>query len=597
MPTDSIPARLLTRAQERPQDPAFHVRGPDGWRVTTWADYAKEARAVARALITLGFQPGHQLCILGFNRPEWALFDLGAMMAGGAPAGIYTTCSPAEVRYIVDHTESAIVLVENQEQWCKLDQEKERLPRLRTIVFMEGAELPADSRVISWPDFLARAEATPEADLDARLAALEPEGLATLIYTSGTTGPPKGVMLSHRNLTWTADCARGLLPVEPRDSTLSYLPLSHIAEQIFTLHVPISTGCQVYFARSLDLLKDDLVSVQPTIFFAVPRIWEKFHAGITAGLASAPPLRRAIARWALGVGQRVNTLRNRGEEPGGWLALQYRLARRLVFDKARPKLGLSRVKHCVTGAAPISREIIDFFMGLDICIREVYGQSEDCGPTSANVPGRTRPGSVGPIIPGAEVRIAGDGEILVRGPNVFLGYAKDPEATAEVLVDGWLHSGDLGRIDDDGFLHITGRKKDILITAGGKNVAPKNIESACKQCPLVGEAVVIGDRRPYLTALISLDAEAVAAWAARHGKDAQGVPADPDLRREVERWIQEHVNPELARVEQIKRFHLLTKPLSVDGGELTPTLKVKRAVVNQKYAREIEAMYREGADS
>jgi long-chain acyl-CoA synthetase len=595
MPTDTIPARLLSRAAERAAAPAYFVRADDGWVAVSWKGYAEQVRAAAKALIALDFQSGEKLCILGFNRPEWAILDLAAMMAGGAPAGIYTTCSPSEVQYIVHHTDSRVVLVENQTQWAKLDAEKARLPALRHIVLMRGAATPEDGKAMSWEDFLARGAAVPDSALDARIASLQDGDLATLIYTSGTTGPPKGVMLSHENLRWTADCARGMLPIQPDDCTLSYLPLSHIAEQMFTLHVPISTGCQVYFAQSIEKLKDNLQEVQPTVLFAVPRIWEKFHAAVAGGLQTAPPLRQKIAAWALGVGKAVNALRNRGAEPSGWLAFQYRLATRLVYSKAKPKLGMSRAKYCVTGAAPISQEIIEFFMGLDISIREVYGQSEDTGPTSFNLPGRTKPGSVGPIIPGIEVRIAEDGEILVKGPNVFLGYAKEPAATAEVLVDGWLHSGDLGRIDDDGFLHITGRKKDILITAGGKNIAPKNIEAALKQCPIIGEAVVIGDRKPYLTALVSLDAEAVAAAAKERGLEPAAIFGDPQTRDVVDTWIRECVNPELARVEQVKTFTILAQPLSIEGGELTPTLKVKRAFVNKKYEAEIEAMYARGS--
>ena len=594
MPADTIPTRLLDRARDRASSPAYFARGSDGWVATTWSTYAQEVRTAARALIALGFRPGDKVCILGFNRPEWAIFDLAAMMAGGAPAGIYTTCSPSEVQYIVHHTESPIVLVENKAQWEKLWKEKDQLPQLRTIVLMRGAGTVDDPKALSWEAFLQKADSVPEASLDERIEGLRPDDLATLIYTSGTTGPPKGVMLSHTNLRWTADCARGMLPLEASDRTLSYLPLSHIAEQMFTLHVPISTGYQVYFARSMELLKDDLVDVQPTVMFAVPRIWEKFHAAVSAGLKTAPPLRQKIAGWAMGVGRQVHTLKNRGVEPSGWLALQYSIAGKLVYSKAKPKLGLGQAKVCVVGAAPIAREILEFFMGLDVPIREVYGQSEDSGPTSFNLPGRTRTGTVGPIIPGVEVKIASDEEIVVRGPNVFLGYYKDAAATSEALVAGWLHSGDLGRIDGEGFLHITGRKKDILITAGGKNIAPKNIEGALKQHPFIGEAVVIGDRRPYLVALVSLDPDAIAAWAKAQGKDPAALSEDLDLRGQIQTHLDTVVNPDLARVEQVKKFAILKSPLSIDAGELTPTLKVKRAAVNRLHAGLIDGLYAGG---
>jgi long-chain acyl-CoA synthetase len=597
MPADTIPARLMKRARGLGDAPAYHVKDGASWRATSWAAYSGEVRRAARALIALGFKPGNAVCILGFNRPDWAVLDLASMCAGGAPAGIYTTCSPTEVQYIVHHTEAPVVLVENHVQWEKIKKERERLPALRHVVLMRGAPPVDDPLVMGWDAFLGKGDGVPETELDARIEGLKDEDLATLIYTSGTTGPPKGVMLTHKNLAWTADCALQLVQVGPQDCSLSYLPLSHIAEQMFTLHVPVTSGSQVYFAESLEKLKDNLGEVQPSVLFAVPRIWEKFHAALNQGLAAAPPLRKKIAAWAMSVGKRVHALRNQGQQESGFLALQYRIASRLVYSKLKPKLGLARARYCVSGAAPISAEIIDFFMGLDVPIREVYGQSEDTGPTSFNKPGRTRIGSVGPALPGVEVKIAEDGEICVRGPNVFAGYYKDAAASAEALVDGWLHSGDLGRFDEDGYLHITGRKKDIIITAGGKNITPKNIETAIKDCPVVGEAVVVGDRRPYLVALVSLDAEALPKWAQDRGKDPAKAHADDGLRAEIQSWLDQRVNTELARVEQIKKFAILEKPLSIDGGELTPTLKVKRNVVATKYADLIDGLYAGGGDA
>ncbi|HCP45757.1 MAG TPA: long-chain fatty acid--CoA ligase [Deltaproteobacteria bacterium] len=592
MTTDTIPARLFAKGKSLPDKPAYHVRKGGAWEATTWSQYADQVRAASRALMGLGLEVGQTTCILGFNRPEWAVFDLATMAVGGAPAGIYTTCSPSEVQYIIAHTEAPVVLVENHDQWSKVKQERERLPALKYVVLMDGAEAVDDPMVLTWEAFLARGEAVEAGAVDARLEALDKGALATFIYTSGTTGPPKGVMLSHHNLTWTADCSVGLVDALQTDTSLSYLPLSHIAEQMFTLHVPITTGSSVYFAESIDKVKDNLVEVQPTLLFAVPRIWEKFYAAVSSGLESAPPLRQKIAGWATSVGRRTNELRNQGKEPGGLLGLQYRLANKLVFSKLKPKLGLGNVTVCVSGAAPIAAEIIEFFAGLDIVIREVYGQSEDCGPTTFNSPGKTRFGSVGTPLPGVEVRIADDDEILVRGPNVFMGYYKDEEATADTLIDGWLHSGDLGKFDAAGFLHITGRKKDIIITAGGKNIAPKNLEAAIKNHAAVGEAVVIGDRRKYLTALVSLDPDAAVAWAEAHGESATGLHESEKLRADLDAWIQT-MNQEFARVEQIKKFTVLERALSIEDGELTPTMKVKRNVVHAHFADQIEAMYAE----
>jgi long-chain acyl-CoA synthetase len=540
----------------------------------------------------LGVQPGHKTCILGFNRPEWVIFDLGSLAAGAAPAGIYTTCSPNEVQYIVEHSESEIVLVENNDQWQKINAERSRLEHLRHVVVMEGGEAIDDPLVMTWDDFMAKADAVPDSTVDERMENLEKDAPATLIYTSGTTGPPKAVMLSHQNLVWTASIARELVGSNSTDSSLSYLPLSHIAEQMFTIHGPIMAGSAVYYAESIEKVPDNLKEVQPTIVFAVPRIWEKFYAGVTAKLALATGIKAKLVAWAMGVGQKVYPLKNAGHEPSGLLALQYKLAKKLIYSKLATALGLGRARVMVSGAAPISQEILEFFGTLDLTIREVYGQSEDCGPTSFNVEGRTKFGTVGPAIPGVDIRIADDGEICVRGPNVFLGYYKDQTATDETLIDGWLHSGDLGAFDDDGFLSITGRKKDIIITAGGKNIAPKNIEAALKNSELVAEAVVIGDRRKFLSALLCLDPDAIERFASTHDIDVTKAHVDALVNSAIQTAV-DSVNEKFARVEHIRKFHILHRQLTIEDGELTPTLKVKRNKVNEHFSDEIEGMYAE----
>ena len=593
MAIDSIPSRLFAQAERQPSAPAYAVRGPHGWAVTSWRDYAADVMRATKALIKLGFRPGQSACILGFNRPEWVILDVACMAAGGAPAGIYTTCSPSEVQYILHHAEAPVALVENEEQWRKIDKERQNLPHLRHVVTMKGASKIDDPLVMTWEQFLAAGHGVSDREVQARLAALEPGGLATLIYTSGTTGPPKGVMLSHRNLTWTADAARRIARLGPQESTLSYLPLSHIAEQMFTIHGPITAGYPVYFAESIERVPDNLKEVQPTVFFGVPRIWEKFHAGISAKLTQATGLKKRLVEWAMGVGEAVNRGRMSGHgEPSGLLALQYALAAKLIFSKLKPAIGLGKARFCVSGAAPIAKEVLEFFARLDIIVLEVYGQSEDTGPTSFNLPHRFRFGTVGPAVEGVEVKIAADDEILVRGPNVFLGYYKEPQATAEALQDGWLCSGDLGAFDADGFLKITGRKKEIIITAGGKNIAPKNIEAALKNHPLINEAVVIGDRRKFLTCLVTLDPEASARFAQERGIAAAELPTHPELLAQVQRAV-DAANEELARVEQIKKFTVLPRNLTIESGELTPTLKVKRKKVQESWSAAIEAMYAE----
>jgi long-chain acyl-CoA synthetase len=586
---DTIPHRLLRQAASSPSSIAYQVKVDGRWRPTTWQSFAEQVRSAARALIALGFPTGGKVAILGFNRPEWVILDLAAMMAGGAPVGIYTTCSSEEVQYIVHHSEAHLILVENEAQLAKVIARRAELPLLRWIVLMRGTAA-VGSDVLSWDDFLAKAEPTPVAALDARLDALDPGQLATMIYTSGTTGPPKGVMLSHHNLSFTSQLLIDIGGMAASgDVSLSYLPLSHIAEQMATIHMPTTAGSTVYFAESLDKVPDNIKEVRPTAFFGVPRIWEKYHAGLSARLGEVKGAQRRLLDWARRVCTQVNERRNRGAEIPALLRVQYALADRLVIRKLKAAIGFDRAHVLSSGAAPIAPDVLAFFASIDMPIHEVYGQSEDSGPTSYNLPGRTRIGSVGPPLPGIEVKLAEDGEILVRGPNVFMGYYKDPEATSDALHDGWLCSGDLGALDSDGFLMITGRKKEIIITAGGKNIAPVNIESAVKQSPLVGEVVVIGDRRKYLTALVTLDEDAAKRLAPEFA-DASALASASQIRAAIQLQIDE-VNKSLARVEQIKKFSILIRPFGIATGELTPTMKLKRKTISQLYEREIEAMY------
>jgi long-chain acyl-CoA synthetase len=581
---DTIPHRVLRQAVEKPSTIAYQAKVNGRWQPTTWKTYVEQIRSAARAMIALGLPRGGKVTILGFNRPEWVIFDHAAMMAGGVPAGIYTTCSAEEVQYVVHHSESLLVLVENAEQLAKVKAKRAELPLLEWIVTMKGVTATGDD-VLTWEDFLAKAEATPEVVLDQRVDAIEQADLATLIYTSGTTGPPKGVMLSHGNLAWTSQCLLDIGGRRTDDVSLSYLPLSHIAEQMCTIHMPATTGSTVYFAEALDKVPDNLKDARPTVFFGVPRIWEKFHAVLAGKLADAAGAKKLLVDWARKVCSDVNAHRFRNAAVPMTLELQYRLADRLVISKIKQALGFDRVQELFSGAAPIAADVLEFFASIDLPIKEIYGQSEDCGPTSCNLPGKTKLGTVGPPIPGLEVKIAEDGEILIRGPNVFLGYYKEPEATAECLKDGWLCSGDLGQFDAEGFLSITGRKKEIIITAGGKNIAPKNIEAMLKQSPLIGEAVVIGDRRKYLTALVTLDEP-----AARKLLPSGDLTKAPEIRSTIQAKVDE-INQALARVEQIKKFVILPTAFGIDSGELTPTMKIKRKVVAQKYAREIESMY------
>lgn len=588
MAADTIPVRLQAQAKTRPDHPAYSVKRGGKWVATSYKTYHQQVRTAAKALMSLGFEAGHTACILGFNRPEWTIFDLAAMTAGGVPAGIYTTCSAEEVQYILGHSEARIVLLEDAGQWAKVLAELDKLPKLEHVVMMKGAAIDHDM-VMTWEEFESHADGVDDADLDARIEALQLADLATLIYTSGTTGPPKGVMLSHDNLAWTASLTRQLMPLDPDDCSLSYLPLCHIAEQMFSLHAPVTHGMTVYFAESLDAVAENLKEVQPTIVFGVPRIWEKFQTGISGKLANAPPLKKKLVAWARGVGLRRAQALNSGAVGNG--GLSYLIANKLIFSKLKPAIGMGRARFCVSGAAPISKEVLEFMASLDVTIHEVYGQSEDTGPTSFNRPGATQFGSVGPPLPDVEVKIADDDEILVKGRNVFMGYFKDEKATAATLKDGWLYSGDLGKFDEQGFLHIIGRKKDIIITAGGKNITPKNIESGLKNSELISEAVVIGDRRKFLSALLTLDPDASGKWASDNGvKPNGGLHAHAGLRAAIQGHV-DAVNAKFARVEHVRKFTILPRELTIEDGELTPTLKVKRTPVNTNWSDAIEAMY------
>ncbi len=590
--TDTILHRLHENGRTRPNAPAYYEKRNNVWVPTTWQEYVQQVRRATKALVALGFEPGQNSTILGFNRSEWVIFDLATMMAGGAPAGIYTTNSPLECKYIIENAEAPIILVENESQWQKIKEVRDDIGCLKHIITMKGVKID-DPMTLDWDTFMAKGDSVADEEIDKRMEALREDQLATLIYTSGTTGPPKGVMLSHKNLARTATNAKQLLNLTPADSAVSYLPFSHIAEQTVSIHAAVTTGYQLYFAQypPQDYLNDNFKEVQPTLVFGVPRIWERFQAAVATNLSHATGAKAKIASWAQEVGRKSSALKNQGQEPTGLLALQYNLANKLVFSKVKEGLGFTKMRVGVTAAAPISPTILQFFADLDIYIYELYGQSEGSGPTSTNRPGANRIGTVGQAWPETEIRLGDDGEIILKGPNVFLGYYKNEAATNEDLVDGWLHSGDLGQFDEDGYLSIVGRKKEIIITSGGKNIAPKNIEAALKNCDLVSQAVVIGEQRRFITALLTLDPEAATAFAQANGLEGQALHTHPTMIAHLQQEIDTKVNPLFARVEQVRQFRILPRDFTIEDGELTPTLKIKRRVINEHFASEIESMY------
>jgi len=593
---DTVPACLHATARTRPNAIAYRHKVDGAWLETTWGQYLEEVRQAAKALIALGLEPGDKTAILGFNRPEWVIFHVGSMTSATIPSGIYTTNAPSEVQYIVSHAEVQVILLEDMGQWTKVRRTYAQTPSLRHAVMMRGAALPDDIpdglTVHSWEAFMAVGAKVDDETLNVRMEALTPEDIGTFIYTSGTTGPPKAVMLSHDNLVWTSAAMLELWNITSEDELLSYLPLSHIAEQSFTIHAAANGGYTVNYAESPEKIADNLKEVRPTVIFGVPRVWERFYQGLSTRLQEATGTKAKLAGWAQDVGAKVTALRNQGEEPGGMLALKYKLANKLVLSKIKVALGLDRAHALASGAAPISPRILEFFAGLDINIWEIYGQSEGSGPTTTNYENNTRYGTVGKAIPGCEVKLDEYGEILLKGRNVFPGYYRDPAANAATLKDGWLYSGDLGAFDADGYLTITGRKKDIIITSGGKNIAPKNIEAALMGIELVALAVVIGEGRRFITALLSPNEEAVVRFAEKNGTSIDDTSADPRLKAAIQAEI-DRVNEDFARVEQVRQFYITPQPFSLEAGELTPTLKLKRQKIAEHYADEIEAMYAE----
>lgn len=585
---ETVIGALEATARAHPDRVAYAQKASGAWRETTYAEYKAQVRRAARGLMALGVGPGRNVAILSNNRPEWFLASLGAIAAGGVPAGIYSTSAPEQCEYIARHSEAAVAVVENETHLATFLAFRDRLPGLRAIVLLDGRSDAQD--VVAWDELLGRGGSVAEADLDLRLHAIDPAGCASLIYTSGTTGPPKAVMISHRNVLFVARTVTRALGVGPADRGLCYLPLSHVAEQNLSLFAPLVAGYSTFFAESLEKVPENLREVRPSFFFGVPRVWEKMQAAISAGLSAASPFRQRVLRWAREQGLRGGTARLQGR-PGG---PAFALARALVLSKVRVKLGLDRARLCLVSAAPVTRETLDFFLELGIPILELYGMSECSGPTTLSLPHACRFGRAGRALEGTQLRIAEDGEVLIKGPHVFLGYLKDAAATALTLdADGWLHSGDVGELDEGGYLKVTDRKKELLVTSGGKKTGPAVLESRLKQLPAVAQVVVVGDGRNYLAALFTLDPLRVAKAAAEAGspaRDVENASCCPIFRSHMERAL-ESANRHFARFETIKRFALLQGEFTIGGGELTPTLKLKRRVIYEKYAAEIERLY------
>ena len=580
--------KLMHWADVQPETPALYRRNPSGWEAVTWAEYLRAVEAVGDSLVALGVEPGDCVTIVSQNRVKWLVAQFGAGSCGAAVAPCYPTCTAAQIAYQIAHSHAPVVFVEDAHQLDKLIQVRDELPLVRRVVLFDatGAEQALqelDGWAQAFEGFLALG-AGSSTERRRRFEAIEPQDLALVIYTSGTTGVPKGVMLSHANL-----CAMGPAVLERyqfgRTRAVSYLPLCHVGEQTATNIAQLETGGEVYLCSDPVLVKEFLPEVQPTVFFGVPRIWEKVESALTEAFASMPLPRRLLVRWAMATEAAAHgsELRSRRRE----------LAHRWVLAKIRRRLGLGELEFALTGAAPPRTETLRFFASLGVHIHQVYGLSETAGVLTATEPRDPVLGTVGTPIEGAEVRIADDGEILCRGPGITCGYLHAPEATAELFEDGWLKSGDLGRLDDQGRLLITGRKKDLLITAGAKNVAPQPIEAQLAAIPGISHAVVIGDGRPYLIALLTLDDLAARRMTARfgvEGRPLEDLVATTGFQDYIAGEVG-RINDGLARYETIKRYRVLPQSLSQDADELTPTLKVKRNVVVSKHRDLIDEIY------
>ena len=581
-------ADLLPTAVERyGANGAFLFRNDAGaWETQTYEDVLDQVRKLTLGLIDLGVKHGDRVSILGSTRPEWTLFDLAAMSAGATVVPIYQTNSPNECQYVLEHSGSKFVIVENEAQLEKVREVRDQLPELETVVQMVGT---ADDTV-SMDEVFERGASGDDDAFRAAYSKVTKEDICKIVYTSGTTGPPKGCVISHGNYRAMLDMADQVDILGPGETTFLFLPLAHV----FALLIQYGTldvgGRIAFWERDQLKIVPSLSEIKPDNFPSVPRIFEKVHDTAIATSTEGGGLKPAIFKWAIKTGRKVNELKEQGKEPGFVLARQYALADKLVLSKIRDIFG-GKIKLALTGAAPIDPEIIRFFHAAGVPVLEAWGMTETSTGGTANLPGASKVGTVGRALPGVELKISDDGELLVRGPNVFQGYYKNQEATDETIVDGWLHTGDIASIDDEGYVSITGRKKEIIITAGGKNITPVNIESLVKRHPLVSQCVVIGDRRPYLVALITLDPEAVTRFAAEQGTlDEASASESPVVREELEKHIEE-VNKEFAPVQQIKRFHILPADLSQEGGELTPTLKLKRPIIAEKYEKEIDELY------
>jgi long-chain acyl-CoA synthetase len=585
---------LLDRnANDYPDQPAIHWKA-DGWKSLTWSQYREAVHQVAAGLQTLGVGDQEFVAIMAGNRPEHVLADYGAVCAGATPVTIYSTLASAQIQYIADNCKATVAILEDLDFMKRWEEIRASLPNLRYVVLMSGAENYETAEwVLSWDDLVQRGkrhlEEDPEA-VDRSAAAVSPDTLATLIYTSGTTGTPKGVMITQRNVVWTTECLRRAANLRMGERLVSYLPLAHIAERLATHYFGTYLAGQVWYCPNLAGVLEYIQAAKPTVFVGVPRVYEKFHARLMARFAETEGIQGALLKRALD----LNAKRVEAEENGGKGPALAGILDKLVLSKVREGLGMDDLYIAITAAAPINADLVRFFMTIGVPLFELYGMSETTGPACTNLPDAWRIGSVGKALPGVELKVADDGELLMRGGVITKGYYKLDHATREAYdPDGWLHSGDLARIDEEGYVWIVGRKKEIIITAAGKNIAPAKLETLLGNNPIISKVCMVGDQRKFLSMVIALDGEEAPAWAEAHGlpyQDLASFSEMPEVIDEVARAVAE-ANASVSRVEQIKKWLIVPDEWTPDSGEVTPSLKLKRRIVLDKYADQIEEMY------
>ena len=594
----TIPRLLWDSVKSRGERVAMREKDLGIWQEISWSHYGEKAKLTGLALHTLGLEKGNVVSIASEGNPEWLYTDMGTIGAGGISSGVYTTDSAAQVKYLVNDSATKFYFAENEEQLDKILEVRSECPTLMKIIVydMEGLNDFHDDQVISYEEFLKIGEKTNQENPDlweSLVNNVSPDDIAILVYTSGTTGPSKGAMINHTNLLYSINTGYDIFDVMEHEEQLSFLPLCHILERSVSVMIPLKTGAVVNFAESIDTVPENIREVSPTVFIAVPRIWEKFYSSITILMKDATFIGKFFYQLSINVGSKYKEYFIDGKEPPLSLKLSYWICNQLVLKNIKKLLGLNNCRYALSGAAPISPDLINWYLSLGIDMREGWGMTETAGVGTAFYSREIKLGHVGRAVNDSEVRIAQDGEILFRGPGVFCGYLNKPEQTKETLIDGWLHTGDVGEIDNYGNLKITDRKKDIIITAGGKNISPSEIENELKFSPFISDAVVIGDKRKFLSCLIMIDEENVMKHAQDNDipfSNFESLCKSEEIVSLIDDEVNK-VNKKFASVEQVKKFSLIDIQLTAEDDELTPTMKLKRKFINQKYGDIIESMY------